>query len=251
MSLTRKILYLVAGVFTLFLIFNLTLMPFVTQRYFYDFLQLFYAETRQNEMDSEFLSLIREYPKEAPLLLQKYREMDEDLGRLTTGIESYISENPKFSDGSIDAYLSENGSEDAALKDVIGLNAMSEFLRNVPFGMSFTGSEDPKRRFVMQVLATMIAANILFVIFITPFVLYYLRQLFKPIRSITDTLDSFTTGGGKQLLYSGRDEFQPLVDSLNNLRIRLDHQENIRSQFLADMTHELKTPMTAIRIYLE
>lgn len=109
MSLTRKILYLVAGVLTLFLIFNLTLLPFVTQRYFYDFLQLFYAETRQNEMDSEFLSLIREYPKEAPLLLQKYREMDEDLGRLTTGIESYISENPKFSDGSIDAYLSENG----------------------------------------------------------------------------------------------------------------------------------------------
>jgi signal transduction histidine kinase len=51
--------------------------------------------------------------------------------------------------------------------------------------------------------------------------------------------------------YERNDEFRPLVDSLNNLRIRLDHQEMIRQQFLADMSHELRTPMTAIRVYLE
>jgi len=51
--------------------------------------------------------------------------------------------------------------------------------------------------------------------------------------------------------YNRNDEFRPLVDSLNNLRVRLDHQEMIRQQFLADMSHELKTPMTAIRVYLE
>lgn len=53
------------------------------------------------------------------------------------------------------------------------------------------------------------------------------------------------------LEYNGKDEFRPLVDSLNNLRLRLDHQEGIRTQFLTDMSHELKTPMTAIRVYLE
>lgn len=35
MSLTRKILLLVAGVVALFLVLNLTVLPFVTQRYFY------------------------------------------------------------------------------------------------------------------------------------------------------------------------------------------------------------------------
>jgi len=42
-----------------------------------------------------------------------------------------------------------------------------------------------------------------------------------------------------------------LVDSLNTLAERLSHQESIRSQFLTDMSHELKTPMTSIRVYLE
>jgi len=53
------------------------------------------------------------------------------------------------------------------------------------------------------------------------------------------------------LEYSRNDEFRPLIDSLNNLRLRLDHQEQIRAQFLTDMSHELKTPMTAIGVYLE
>jgi hypothetical protein len=36
--------------------------------YFFDFLQTFYAETRQNEIDAEILSLIKEYPEDAPEL---------------------------------------------------------------------------------------------------------------------------------------------------------------------------------------
>lgn len=91
----------------------------------------------------------------------------------------------------------------------------------------------------------------IFVLAIVGFVLYFLRKAFQPVRAVTDTLDNFTTGGGKMLDYTRNDEFRPLVDSLNNLRIRLDHQESIRTQFLADMSHELKTPMTAIRVYLE
>jgi signal transduction histidine kinase len=128
---------------------------------------------------------------------------------------------------------------------------MSVFLRSAPLGFSFSDGTDPKRQFVVQVLVAMIAINILFVLIVVGFVLYFLRQAFKPIYAVTDTLDNFTTSGGKMLDYQGKDEFRPLVDSLNNLRLRLDHQESIRTQFLTDMSHELKTPMTAIRVYLE
>lgn len=251
MSLTRKILLLVAGVVALFLALNLTVLPFVTQRYFFDFLQTFYAETRQNEIDAEILSLIKQFPEDAPELLEKYREIDEDLGKLTTGIEAYIDTNPVFSRDSVGQYLEESGVEQKQVEDVIGLNAMSAFLKSAPLGFSFSDGTDPKRQFVMQVLVAMIAINILFVLTVVGFVLYFLRKAFKPIHAVTDTLDNFTTSGGKTLDYQGKDEFRPLVDSLNNLRHRLDHQENIRTQFLTDMSHELKTPMTAIRVYLE
>lgn len=251
MSLTRKILLLVAGVVALFLALNLTVLPYVTQRYFFDFLQTFYAETRQNEIDAEILSLIKQFPDDAPELLEKYREIDEDLGKLATGIETYIDTNPVFNRDSVGQYLEESGVEKKQVEDVIGLNAMSVFLRSAPLGFSFTDGTDPKRQFVMQVLVAMIAINILFVLAVVAFVLYFLRKSFKPIHAVTDTLDNFTTSGGKMLDYQGKDEFRPLVDSLNNLRFRLDHQETIRTQFLTDMSHELKTPMTAIRVYLE
>lgn len=251
MSLTRKILLLVAGVVALFLTLNLTVLPYVTQRYFFDFLQTFYAETRQNEIDAEILSLIKQYPEDAPELLQQYREIDEDLDKLTTGIETYIDTSPTFNRDSVGEYLEESGVETKQVEDVIGLNAMSTFLRNAPLGFSFTDGTDPKRQFVMQVLVAMIAINILFVLIVVGFVLYFLRKSFQPIHAVTDTLDNFTTSWGKTLDYQGKDEFRPLVDSLNNLRLRLDHQESIRTQFLADMSHELKTPMTAIRVYLE
>ena len=251
MSLTRKILFLVAGVVALFITLNLTVLPYVTQRYFFDFLQTFYAETRQNEIDAEILSLIKQYPEDAPELLQQYREIDDDLDKLTTGIETYIDTNPTFNRDSVGEYLEKSGVETKQVEDVIGLNAMSTFLRNAPLGFSFSDGTDPKRQFVMQVLVAMIAINILFVLIVVWFVLYFLRKSFQPIHAVTDTLDNFTTSGGKTLDYQGKDEFRPLVDSLNNLRLRLDHQESIRTQFLADMSHELKTPMTAIRVYLE
>lgn len=251
MSLTRKILLLVAGVIALFLALNLTVLPYVTQRYFFDFLQTFYAETRQNEIDAEILSLIKQFPDDASDLLQQYREIDEDLGKLTAGIENYIDTNPVFNRDSVAKYLEESGVEQKQVEDVIGLNAMSVFLKSAPLGFSFSDGTDPKRQFVMQVLVAMIAINILFVLIVVGCVLYFLRKSFQPIHAVTDTLDNFTTSGGKMLEYRGKDEFRPLVDSLNNLRLRLDHQETIRTQFLTDMSHELKTPMTAIRVYLE
>ncbi len=97
----------------------------------------------------------------------------------------------------------------------------------------------------------MLGINFLFVLLIVIFVLYFLRKSFQPIRAITDILDNFTASGGRMLDYDRNDEFRPLIDSLNSLRMRLDHQERIRTQFLTDMSHELKTPMTAIRVYLE
>lgn len=223
----------------------------MTQNYFYGFLQQFYAETQQDKIDAEILSLIKQLPNEAPELLAKYRELDEDLGKLVTGFETYIDTDPVFNRDSVGQYLEESGVEKKQVEDVIGLNAMSAFLRTAPLGFSLSDGTDPKRQFVSQVLVAMLAVNIVFVLVIVGLVLYFLKKAFQPIHAVTDTLDNFATSGRKMLDYDRNDEFRPLVDSLNNLRLRLDHQESIRTQFLADMSHELKTPMTALRVYLE
>ncbi len=201
MSLTRKILLLVASVVALFLVLNLTVLPYVTQRYFFDFLQQFYTETRQNEIDAEILNLIKQFPDQATELLEQYRDLDEDLSRFTEGFEDYIDNDPVFNSDSVGKYLEESGIEKKQVEDVIGLNAMSAFLKSAPLSFSFSDDTDPKRQFVTQVLVAMLGINIIFVVMMVGFVLYFLRKSFQPIRAVTDTLDNFTMSGGGMLEY--------------------------------------------------
>jgi len=42
-----------------------------------------------------------------------------------------------------------------------------------------------------------------------------------------------------------------LINAINGLNKRLSVQENIRTRLLADISHELKTPITSIQCYLE
>jgi signal transduction histidine kinase len=169
---------------------------------------------------------------------------------LVSGFEEYVNTDPIFSRDSVGKVLEKSGVAEKQIDEVIGLNAMSIFLKTAPFGFNFTGENDPKKEFINQVLAAMLLINIAFAALLSVFILYFLRRSFQPI-IITNTLDSFSASSGNLLEYDRKDEFKPLIDSLNNLRRRLDHQEKIRAQFLTDMSHELKTPMTAIGVYLE
>jgi signal transduction histidine kinase len=51
--------------------------------------------------------------------------------------------------------------------------------------------------------------------------------------------------------YSGKNEFTPLITTINNLHKTLSIQEKIRTDFLSDLSHEIRTPITAVRCYLE
>ena len=51
--------------------------------------------------------------------------------------------------------------------------------------------------------------------------------------------------------YPGKNEFSPLISTINNLQKTLSIQEKIRSDFLSDISHEIRTPITAVQCYLE
>lgn len=226
-------------------------MPFVTRQYFFDFLQQFYTESRENEIDADIFELIQQYPEKSSQLLEQYRQIDIELNKLTAGFEDFVDNDPIFNRDTVGETLQASWVDEKKIDDIIWQNALSVFLKEIPLWFKFIGEEDPKRRFINQVLVSMLLINTIFMLVLVMFVVVFLRKSFQPIHMITDTLDSFTAAGGKTLEYHHNDEFQPLIDSLNNLRERLDHQEVIRSQFLTDMSHELKTPMTAISVYLE
>jgi len=69
----------------------------------------------------------------------------------------------------------------------------------------------------------------------------------RPIHEITDTVDRFARGDySARAEVSSDDELGKLADSFNLMADTLERQEKQRSEFIANVSHELKTPMTTI-----
>lgn len=98
----------------------------------------------------------------------------------------------------------------------------------------------------------MIATNVLWLLFIYFLYMIWIRSIFAPIKKATENIRQITENGEySNIYYTKRDEFFPLISSINNLHKSLSLQERIRSNFLSDLSHEIRTPITAVKCYLE
>lgn len=80
----------------------------------------------------------------------------------------------------------------------------------------------------------------------------WVHKSFRPVQSIIENLsDIISRKGYKQIEYKKKDEFGALINTINSLNKNLSHQQKIRSDLLSDLSHEIKTPITAIKCYLE
>jgi signal transduction histidine kinase len=85
------------------------------------------------------------------------------------------------------------------------------------------------------------------------------RGISTPIRQMKEVADAVAKGQfDKKSLIRGEDELAELAQSLNamsdelKLKIeRLKYLDNVRTDFVANVSHELKTPLTSIRGFVE
>lgn len=74
----------------------------------------------------------------------------------------------------------------------------------------------------------------------------------KPLREMSKTTKSYATGDfSKRLTVKGRDEMAELALSLNSMAQALSQFEYSRRSFVANVSHELKTPMTIISGFVD
>jgi len=78
------------------------------------------------------------------------------------------------------------------------------------------------------------------------------RHLVRPIRQLTQGMHKLTQGDYQQKITSTRkDELGTLSRDYNELALTLEQNENIRKRWLANISHELRTPIAILRGELE
>lgn len=110
----------------------------------------------------------------------------------------------------------------------------------------------PEKRLITRILFGLVVINI-FLFIISAFVFrHIIKGFLLPIEDATNQIKKFSPGSQNEVIeYKNKDEVGLLVESINELNHRLSMQEWIRNRLLADISHELKTPITSIQCYLE
>ncbi len=94
------------------------------------------------------------------------------------------------------------------------------------------------------------ALGVLTLTFIVLYIMTY--RMVRPLRQMAAATRSFGMGDfSYRIPVHGKDEVAELAASLNNMAVSLSSVEGMRRSFVANVSHELKTPMTTIAGFID
>jgi signal transduction histidine kinase len=109
-----------------------------------------------------------------------------------------------------------------------------------------------ERTFLMQLYISVIGGSLLAGVIALVVGSLITRQLTRPLRSLTDAARRLAAGQRHQSLAIPQEmELAALAHSFNTMAAELDRQEHLRRQLVADIAHELRTPLSVLRLQVE
>ncbi|MBN2323673.1 MAG: HAMP domain-containing histidine kinase [Spirochaetes bacterium] len=145
--------------------------------------------------------------------------------------------------------MHQNGPDTLALKtvrvkgDTVGYYGIGTF----GFGADRASMRflESMRKTVAFSLGAAAAIAILFSLFVS-------RMISKTARTVSDGIDEMARGNlSVSIPERGTQEISRIAKAANELAAKLEREEQIRSQWAADVAHDLKTPVAALRSQLE
>ena len=77
--------------------------------------------------------------------------------------------------------------------------------------------------------------------------LYFIRSVVAPVREINHLVRRIADGSyGVKISKKYQDEMGDLVESINDMSIKISQAEKAQTEFVSSVSHELRTPLTAI-----
>ncbi|MFK7780410.1 MAG: HAMP domain-containing sensor histidine kinase [Candidatus Gracilibacteria bacterium] len=150
-------------------------------------------------------------------------------------------------------YLVKSGIAPKYIEEIIPTDNFSKVLE------ALRNKDSLEYEFVNKMAISILITNILSISIIIFGLLIFIRKTILPIKdattSIRKAISSKNIVGDDNTIeikyYNKKDEIGLLITAINKLNRELNMQEEIRSRLLADISHELKTPITSIQCYLE
>lgn len=202
---------------------------------------------RNSFRDADLVDLLR-IAQSKSAALELSAEPDTSLARLQEGVFVWtgrvLAEPPRF-EGGVHVGV-ENGIEYAVVP-----------LRDGSGGMLYAVREEPglltaSTRFLLQFWRQLLVAGAAAAAIALLVARWLARGMTQPLRDMAKAARRMERGDyGQRVVTSSRDEVGQLAVAFNRMSSELENVERLRRDLVANVSHELKTPISALRAHLE
>lgn len=126
-------------------------------------------------------------------------------------------------------------------------------LEDSVIGLMFVAAPDSGMSGMLIEVLRMFLIGAAIVLVITFVIVYFVTEnMVRPLRQMADAAQSFAKGDfTAKIEVGGEDEIDKLAMAFNNMASSLSELEITRRSFVANVSHELKTPMTSIGGFID
>lgn len=125
--------------------------------------------------------------------------------------------------------------------------------RELAAGALFISSATPQMASGVGAMSRTILVATLWITLIALVATYLISdRITRPLKDISRAAGEFAAGNfSVRVVVKGQDEIAELCETFNNMADSLSKQEDLRNTFLANVSHDLRTPMTTIAGFID
>lgn len=123
----------------------------------------------------------------------------------------------------------------------------------VVYGSVVVSSPDPivynvRTVVIKYFMISMIITSIIALVVVS----FYTSKITKPLKMLSESASKVSRGDFSNIVtIDSRDEIGDLVDSFNKMVADLESLDKVRNDFIANVSHDLRTPITTVRGFIE